>query len=270
MHWNARNGSVPIGNTQMSFVSFGQGDKAFVILPGLSDGLTTVKGRALLLAKPYQMFCSRYTVYVFSRKDAMPQGYSIRDMANDQALAMKALGLRSASVMGVSQGGMIAQYLAIDHPELVEKLVIAVTAPRVNDMIRAGVNTWLEAAKQGDHKRLMIDTMEWSYSPESLKKFRMLYPVIGLIGKPKTYDRFRINADAILSFDALQEISKIACPTLILGGAADKTVGVEASYEMKERIPGSELYVYQGLGHAAFEEAADFNRRVFDFLEAEP
>jgi pimeloyl-ACP methyl ester carboxylesterase len=39
---------------------------------------------------------------------------------------------------------------------------------------------------------------------------------------------------------------------------------------MKKRIPGSELYVYQGLGHAAFEEAADFNRRVVDFLEAEP
>ena len=101
-------------------------------------------------------------------------------------------------------------------------------------------------------------------------QYRRLYPVIGMIGKPKTYDRFRINADAILSFDALQELSGIACPTLILGGDTDKIVGVEASYEMKERIPGSELYVYPGLGHAAYEEAADFNQRVLNFLEAEP
>ena len=270
MLWNARNGSVPIGDTQMSFVSFGHGERAFVILPGLSDGLTTVKGKAQLLAKPYQAFFDRYTVYMFSRKDAMPKGYSIRDMANDQALAMKALGLQRASVMGVSQGGMIAQYLAIDHPEFVEKLVIAVSAPQANDTIRACVNSWIEAAMQGDHKRLMIDTAEKSYSPEYLKKYRRLYPVIGLIGKPKTYDRFRINAEAILSFDALQEISMIACPTLILGGDADIIAGAEASYEMRERIAGSELHIYEGLGHAAYEEAADFNQRVFDFLEAEP
>ena len=80
MHWNARNGSVPIGNTQMSFVSFGQGDKAFVILPGLSDGLATVRGKALLLAAPYRKFIDDWTVYMFSSKDELPEGYSIREI----------------------------------------------------------------------------------------------------------------------------------------------------------------------------------------------
>ena len=270
MRWNIKNGCVPIGDTQMSFVSFGHGERSLVILPGLSDGLATVKGKALLLAKPYQAFFDRWTVSMFSRKDAMPEGYSIRDMANDQALAMRALGLQRASVMGVSQGGMIAQYLAIDHPELVSKLVIAVSAPRVNDTIRACIRTWTDDASRGDHQRLMIDTAEKSYSPAYLNKYRRLYPVIGLIGKPKSYDRFRINADAILSFDALPELSKIACPTLILGGEADQIVGAQASFEMQERIPGSKLYVYPGLGHAAYEEAEDFYQRVFDFLEVEP
>ena len=63
---------------------------------------------------------------------------------------------------------------------------------------------------------------------------------------------------------------KTACPALILGGAADKTAGVETSHEMKERIPDSAPCVDQGLGHAAFEEAADFDRRGFDSPEAEP
>lgn len=53
----------------------------------------------------------------------IPENYSTRDMAEDQAKAMKALGIANANVMGVSQGGMIAQYLAIDHPELVRKLI---------------------------------------------------------------------------------------------------------------------------------------------------
>ncbi len=269
MLYYAKNGRVPVGRTDMDYVSFGYGSKSLILLPGLSDALTTVKGKAMLLAGPYRRFFEKYTVYMFSRKNAVPDGYSIRDMAADQAAAMRLLGIERACVMGVSQGGMIAQHLAADHPELVEKLVIAVSAPYANEMIRGCVNTWLGMAKEKDHRRLMIDTAEKSYSDAYLKRFRKTYPVIGLAAKPKSYHRFLVNANAILGFDARGEIEKIACPTLIIGGGDDKIVGVRASYELKEKIPGSRLYIYQGLGHAAYEEAPDFNERVFAFLEAE-
>ena len=268
MIWNAKNAAVRIGSTSMCYVSFGHGKTAFVVLPGLSDGLATVKGKALLLAKPFQQFFDRYTVYMFSRKDAIPDGYSIRDMADDQAQAMEALGLKSAAVMGVSQGGMIAQYLAIDRPELVDQLVLAVTAPCVNETIRKRVEAWIGSAEHGDHKQLMIDTAEHSYSPDFLKKYRKIYPLIGSIGRPADYRRFLVNANAILSFDASREVSGIDCPTLIIGGDEDRIVGIEASFELNEKIAGSALYVYKGLGHAAYEEAEDFYRRVFDFLES--
>lgn len=269
MLWNAKNGHVRIDDSDMSYVSFGYGEKAFVLLPGLSDGLATVRGKALLLSRPYRMFFKKYTVYIFSRKNDMPAGYAIRDMANDQATAMKALGMQSAAVMGVSEGGMIAQYLAIDHPDLVEKLIVAVSAPRVNEKIQSCVSKWIEFATQGNHKQLMIDTAEKSYSSEYLKKYRKIYPVIGFIGKQSSYERFLVNANAILHFDALQDLKRIICPTLIIGGECDETVGIDASYEMREQIAGSKLYVYKGLGHAAYEEADDFNERVFRFLETE-
>lgn len=269
MLYNAKNGRIPVGRTDMDYVSFGYGSKVLVLLPGLSDALATLKGKALLLAGPYRRFFEKYTVYMFSRKNAAPDGYSIRDMAADQAAAMKLLGIESACVTGVSQGGMIAQYLAADFPELVEKLVIAVSAPYANDIVRDCVNTWLGMAKENDHRRLMIDTAEKSYSAGYLKRFRKTYPVIGLVAKPKSYHRFIVNANAILGFNARGEIGKIACPTLIIGGSDDKIVGVQASYEMKEKIPESRLHVYQGLGHAAYEEAPDFNERVFSFLEEE-
>ena len=270
MLWNAKNGKVPVGDTQMRYVRFGSGEKNFVLLPGLSDGLTTVQGKALLLAGPYQPFFDRYTVYLFSRKDRLPADYSIRDMAADQAKVLRALGIERASVMGVSHGGMIAQYLAADHPALVEKLVLAVTAPRVNDMIRDNLDRWIACAKQGDHRQLMIDTAERSYSPARLKKLRKLYPALGVVGKPSDYSRFLTNANAILAFDASAALEQIQCPTLILGGGADRIVGIDASHELHERIAGSELYVYEDLGHGAFEEAEDFNLRVLRFLEAEP
>ena len=204
---------------------------------------------------------------MFSRKNEMPSGYSIRNMAYDQALAMRSLGMDKASVLGVSEGGMIAQYLAVDHPELVEKLVIAVSAPNAGKLARECVSRWLEIAEKNDHKSLMIDTAENSYSPARLEKYRKMYPVLGFVGKPKSYDRFRVNANAILWFDARSDIHKISCPTLIIAGEDDKIVGVDASYEMNRLIEGSSLFVYPGLGHALYEEAPDFNRRVYGFLE---
>ena len=77
MFWNAKNGSIKIDNTDMDYVSFGHGSKNFIIMPGLSDGLLTVKGKALLLAGAYTKFFNDYTVYIFSRKNDMPEGYYV-------------------------------------------------------------------------------------------------------------------------------------------------------------------------------------------------
>ncbi|MBR0129730.1 MAG: alpha/beta hydrolase [Firmicutes bacterium] len=269
MLWNAKNGTVPLGNTEMHYASFGSGPKVLVLLPGLSDGLATVKGKAFLLSQPYKLFFEKYTVYMFSRKNEMPDGYSIRDMAEDQVLALKRLGIERFSVLGVSQGGMIAQYIAIDHHEMVEKLVIAVSAPSCSEIAAENVHRWLEFAEAGDHKSLMIDTAEKSYSSAYLAKYRSIYPIIGRIGKPSDgYRRFCINARAILGFDASEELCKISCPTFIIGGEEDKIVGAEASRRLNALIPGSSLFLYPDLGHAAYEEAKDFNKRIFEFLEA--
>ncbi len=163
---------------------------------------------------------------------------------------------------------MIAQYLAADHPALVEKLVIAFSAPEVNQRIRACLDQWIAYAERGLHKKLMISTAEKSYSVEYLKKYRRFYPFLGLLGKPSDYGRFITNANAILKFDASSDLPKIRCRTLIIGGGEDKIVGAQASYDLQYMIPGSELYMYKGLGHAAYEEESeDFYQRVFTFLE---
>ena len=263
---NIRSGSVPAGTTEMEYATFGSGDRNLIVLPGLSDGLATVKGKALLLAKPYLPVLEEFTVTMFSRINDMPEGYSMRDMAEDQWKVLDAMGIRTCSVLGVSQGGMIAQCLAASRPERMEKLILAVTAPRANDLVKDCVTRWMEDARRGDHRQLMIDTAEDSYSPERLKKYRKMYPLLGAVGRPRSYDRFFANGSAILSFDIEKDLERITCPTLILGGEEDRIVGAEASRELHARIPGSELFLYPGLGHAAYEEAPDFYSRVFEFL----
>ena len=251
----------------MDYVSFGKGNNALIMLPGLADGLATVKGMALILALTYRAYARDYSVFVFSRKNDIPENYSTRDMAEDQAKAMKALGIANATVIGVSQGGMIAQYLAIDHPELVKKLVLAVTLAKQNEVIQSVAGNWISMAERGDYKSLMIDTAEKTYSDKFLKRYRCLYPLLGYIGKPKDFKRFLIQAKSCIHHNAYSELDKISCSTLILGGACDKIVGKTASVELADKIVNSELFIYSGLGHAAYEEAKDFNKRVLCFLE---
>ncbi len=260
-----RNDRISLGSTEMYCVSFGSGDRKLVVLPGLSDGLATVKGKGLLLSLPYRKYLRDYTVYLFSRKNQMPEGYTIKDMAEDQAMAMQKLGIDQVALLGVSQGGMIAQFIAIDHPEMVLKLILAVTALNANDTVRAAVSSWIEMAERGDHTALMLDTAEKTYSERALRKNRKLIPLISGLIKPSSYDRFLKNANAILSFDSREALSEIRCPTLIIAGSDDRIVGNDAAAELNSVIAGSELFVYEGLGHGAFEEADDFYDRVFAF-----
>ena len=266
MRKKIKNGTILLDNTDLYYVSFGSGSKTLVVLPGLSDGLATVKGKAWILSLPYRKYLKDYTVYMFSRKNKMPEGYTIREMAQDQVRAMKKLGIKSACILGVSQGGMIAQYIAIDHPEMTEKLVLAVTAPCANDVVSQAVSTWIKMAERGDHTALMIDTAEKMYSQTYLHRNRKLLCLLAGFTKPKSYERFLRNAYAILGFDAREELSQISCPTLIIAGGNDLTVGNKAHYELKHRIPDCKLYIYKKLGHGAFEEGRDFYDRVFHFL----
>ena len=179
---------------------------------------------------------------------------------------MTVLGISKADVLGISQGGMIAQYLAIDYPDLVNKIVLAVTSATSNEIMKKVVGVWIEMAMQGNYKDLMIDTAEKSYSERYLKKYRRIYPFIGRIGKPKSFKRFLIQAASCISHNAYAELDKIVCPTLVIGGDSDKIVGTATASAIAEKISQSELFIYNGLGHAAYEEAKDFHERVLNFL----
>lgn len=266
MFWKAKNSCVIIGDDDMNYISFGMGKDILIILPGLGDGLTTVKGMAIPMAIAYRKFAKDYKVYVFSRRNNLKKGYSTRDMASDQAKAMEALDIKKAKIWGVSQGGMIAQYLAIDYPNLVEKLILTVTSSKPNEQMQNVVGNWISMAKKNDYKHLMIDTAEKSYSEKYLKKYRWFYSFLGVVGKPKNFDRFIIQAISCIQHNAYAEINNIVCPVLIIGGDDDRIIGVTPSIELANRIKDSELYIYKGLGHAVYEEAKDFNSRVYNFF----
>ena len=262
---NAKNCRLTLPCGDMDYIRFGAGDKPMVMIPGVGDGLKTVKGMALPFALMYRGLARDFTVYVFSRRAALAPGMTTRDMSQDLNAALEALGLRGAAVVGVSQGGMIAQWLAIDHPDKVGKLVLVVTVPCPNPTLKQAVAHWLDMARRGDYAGIMLDTAERSYSEERLRKARRTYHLLGNLGKPKSFERFILQATACVNHDASAMLGRIACPTLVIGGGKDGIATGAASRELAAAIPGSALYMYEALSHGLYEEAPDFLSRVAAF-----
>ena len=266
MLYNAKNGTLKIYGTTMDYIRFGTGERILVMLPGLGDGLRSMKGTALPMAFMYREFEKDFTVYAFSRKNALPEGYTTRDMARDQAEAMEQLGIRKADIFGVSMGGMIAQHLAIDYPEKVNKLILTVTSARPNPILTESIEEWVSCAKRDDHTALMDSNLLRIYSEGYYRKNKWMVPIMGKLTKPKSYDRFFVQADACLTHDAYERLHQVQATTLVVGGEKDLSLGGDASREIAEKIPGAELRMYAQWGHGLYEEAKDFNQVVLDFL----
>ena len=263
------NGYLSFDGTTMDYIRFGRGKKALIILPGLGDGLQTVRGTAIPMSLAYRIFSKDYTVYGFSRKNALPEGYTTRDMADDLAKAMELLNIPEADLLGVSMGGMIAQHFAVRYPEKLGKLILAVTAPEPNPTITASIDEWVESAKRGEHTALMDSNVRKIYSDAYYRKNKWMIPVMGKLTKPKSYDRFFIQAEACAKHDCSDNLPQITAPTLVIGGGQDQIIGTGVAEAIAARIPGAVLKIYQQWGHGLYEEAEDFNSNVLAFLKGE-
>ncbi|MFS9305672.1 alpha/beta hydrolase [Streptococcus peroris] len=266
--YSAKNATLSINGKTVDYVTFGTGNQPLVIIPGLGDGLQTVKGMAMPFSITYRILADRYKIYVFSRINELRQGYTTRDMAADVAEAMEVLTITSAYVMGISQGGMIAQWLAADFPERVQKLILAVTTAKPSQLARERIEHWQKLSQSGNFKHLMLDIAQHSYTQKSYQKWRLLYNVMGIFGRIKDKQRIDIQSVSCLKHDSLDFLEKINCPTLIIGAEKDDVLGVDGSLELHQHIKDSQLTILPECGHALYEQNKDFQKRVLVFLES--
>lgn len=244
-------------------ITFGRGTRPLILIQGLNT--RSIRGMALPLAVLYRIFAKDFAVYLFDRRENLGPCVTVRELAADVAAAMDALKIRQADVLGVSQGGMIAQYLAIDRPDLVRRLALAVTLCENNETVASAIRGWTGMAERGDRKTLVADMAEKMYSEAYLKRYRPMLPLLTLLQAPKDVPRFVTLANACLTCHTTDELHKIRCPVFVIGGARDAIVGPHSCTALAEKLH-CRLHLYETLGHAAYEEAADFNRRVYDFF----
>ena len=264
MLYHAKEHILKFQNMQMNYITFGSGEKSLIMIQGLNT--RNIKGAAFPLAYMYRIFAKEYKVYLFDRRENIEENITVRDLAADIAAAMDSLHITKADIFGVSQGGMIAQYLAIHRPDLVNKMVLAVTLSRNNDTVKAVITDWIEMTGEGKMKDLVADMAVKMYSDSYIKRYHPVLPLLTILQRPKDVPRFITLAKACLTCNTYDELDKIQCPVFVIGGMLDKVTGAEAFKEMAEKL-GCKIYMYEELGHAAYEEAKDFNQRVYDFFK---
>ena len=252
----------------MDFFRFGEGQKTLVILPGLS--IQSVIGAADAVAEAYQTLTDRYTIYVFDRRKDLPESYSVHDMARDTAEAFQALGLVQACLFGASQGGMIALVLAIEHPELVSKMVLGSSSSHIREEQYRIIEGWVRLAKAGDREGLYLSFGKEIYPPAVFEQYKeTLIAAAGSV-TDKDLERFIILAEGMKGFNVASQLKKIQCPVLALGVFEDSVLDSDATMEIAEELDDRadfRLYMYTGYGHAAFDTAPDYRDRILNFLE---
>ena len=260
--------SVKTDGFTMEYFRFGRGKKTLVILPGLS--VQSVMGAADAVAAAYRSLEDRFTIFVFDRRRDMPSPYTVRDMARDTAEAFRALGLKKVCLFGASQGGMIALVIAIEHPELVGKMVLGSSSAHVREEQYRVLEEWIRLAKAGDRVGLYLAFGKEIYPPAVFEQYRETLIAAAASVTDLELERFILCAEGTRDFDVVKELDRVRCPVLALGVYEDRVLDSDATMEIAERLDGRadfRLYMYTGYGHAAFDTAPDYRQRILAFLE---
>ena len=250
----------------MQYFSFGTGRKTFVILPGLS--VKSVMDFADAVAEAYKIFADGYTVYVFDRRLDLPPVYTVKDMALDTAAAFDALGIKDACIFGASQGGMMAQIIAAERPDLVCRTVLGSTSARLDEVHYRLFEHWAQLADSGNSTELYLSFAKEIYPQSLFAEYRETLLAAAAGVTEEDMRRFAVMARGTKDLDIISLLPKIKCPVLVLGVAEDQVLGAEASEAIAARLK-CPIFMYSGCGHAAYDTAPDYKEKIFSFFEAE-
>ncbi len=203
------------------------------------------------------------------RSDKPYGAYSLEQMADDAIATLDNAGVEDAHIVGASMGGVIAQLVALKHPERVRSLTLACTACRHHPWRRELLASWAETAEVRGMAAMTREAARWVIGPRS---FRRLTPAVGWMG-PLALSRpphaFAGQVAGILSVDdsLAERLHKIRVPTMVMVGNQDILTPRGDSEEIVEMIESAELVVLSGAAHGfMIEHATTFNRILLDFL----
>jgi pimeloyl-ACP methyl ester carboxylesterase len=249
-----------VGDIELDYERTGSGPPLLAIM-GMS-------GTALHWGEPFlEPLREHFEVIVYdhrgvgssSRLDGTP--LSTAQMAEDAAGLLEALELHSAHVLGISMGGMIAQELALGHPERVRTLTLGCTYCGGEGSSLAGPDVaqrLTEAMLSGDRDRALRVGWEINVSPQFAADDEAYAAfVAGAMRRAVAVPVIMAQMQACIAHDTKDRLGEIELPTLVIHGTVDQMLPVANGRMIAGLIPGAELELLDGVGHMFFWEQAE-------------
>ena len=249
---------------EMKYFEFGTGNKNMIIIPGVS--VQSVMESENLIVDAYKLFNDDFKVYVFDRINNMPNYYSIFDMADDMIEVIDGLNLKDIYLFGTSQGGMIAQLIAIKRPYLIVKLNINSTTSFVNSKTIKIFDKIISLALANKLDKMLDLFCQVVYSDESYIQLKDSLNAYSKSLTKEDIERFIIECKALNGFDISDKIQCIKTKTLIICSKDDKLIDYTDSLLLNDKIKNSEIIIYENYGHVVYDEAPDIKSKIYDFF----
>jgi pimeloyl-ACP methyl ester carboxylesterase len=207
------------------FARIGDGSRQVLYIPGLS--FDAEPSTSTTIARSWKSWLDAIvehdlTIVTIGRRADLAPGSTGADVADDYAAVIRQRWGHAVGVMGISTGGAYAQWLAIRHPDLVERLVLGFTAHRNDPSAMTRQNTLVEHLLAGRWRDGYAQ-----FGPWFLPRFPRLGSAIAWLVGPHLIGRFsdlrvlRIDAHADDTHDTTDHLDQVQCPTLVVSGGRD-------------------------------------------------
>jgi pimeloyl-ACP methyl ester carboxylesterase len=218
----------------------------------------------------------RYRMTAFDNRGAgrtaMPEGQpTVEAMADDAAGVLRGLGISSAHVAGFSGGSIIAQELALRHPELVRSLVLQSTWPAMDAYMKSLCRSihW-QATLAPDERAFLEFFFLLVYTPRAHNSGMVSQIIDDVLAFPyqQSTEDFLKFLDAFVVHETASRLGQIKAPALVLAGGVDPMSRPELGEAVAHRIPGAQFEVMPEESHQPFQEIPDvWNARVDEFWQ---
>jgi pimeloyl-ACP methyl ester carboxylesterase len=266
-HASVREGTLPGG---LPYLAVGKGPP-LVVFSGLTSEHANPTGLGRWLAlRTLKPMARHFSVYAVNRKPGLPAASTIADLAGHYAVAIEGEFPGPVFIAGISTGGSIAQQFAIDHPQLVRRLVLVATACRLSAHGREVQRRFAELTAQG-RLRQAAATIGPTLAATAAtgRAFAVLGWLLGTSQRVQDPSDMLVTVAAEDSFDAAPELHRITAPTLLVAGGRDRFYTPELFGETADRISGARLALYQRKGHAGVITHRPAIREIIAFLRAD-
>jgi pimeloyl-ACP methyl ester carboxylesterase len=205
-------------------------------------------------------------VFVVSRPRKLPRGITMAELAAANVPAIRGHFGGPVDLLGISTGAALALQFAVDHPELVSRLVVVAGASWLGEDGRRKLRRYGELIARGKSGATILASVLF---PPALR-----WPGAALVWLGHLSERrldpndMLATIDAECGFDVTSRLDQITAPTLVIGGGRDRAFSPELFRATASGIPNARLILYPGSGHLGTMLNPNFGRDVADFLGA--